>query len=137
MPREAYFNFTRLCLNLFYIMMQVGRRGGRGRKGLCKVFWAMFYFNASCYHPPLSPPPHCSVQLQHHGEMENDLNPLSLLQLLSFQLPLPSSSEKNKYKYICIYILGRERGGERINRLYCNNKSDAGKSCTATVRWLG
>lgn len=89
MPREAYFNFTRLCSNLFYIMMLVGRRGGRGEGGLCKVFWAMFYFNAFWYF--FFFPAFCSVQPQHHGEMENDLNPLSLLQLLSILLPLPIS----------------------------------------------
>lgn len=62
------------------------RREGEG--GLCKVFWAMFYFNAFWY---FFFPAFCSVQPQHHGEMENDLNPLSLLQLLSILLPLPIS----------------------------------------------
>lgn len=90
MPREAYFNFTRLCSNLFYITMLVGRRGGGGSEGVCKVFWPMFYFNAFwCFFSP----PFCSVQLQHHGETEKHLNPLSLLQLLSFLLPLPSSQK--------------------------------------------
>ena len=28
MQRKAYFNFTRLCSNLFYIMMLVDRDGG-------------------------------------------------------------------------------------------------------------
>lgn len=43
MQREAYFNFTRLCSNLFYIMMLVGREGGGvGGGGRGQVF----FFNA-------------------------------------------------------------------------------------------
>lgn len=48
MPTEAYFNFTRLCSNLFYIMRLVFREGGvRGREGADWVgCLAMFCFNA-------------------------------------------------------------------------------------------
>lgn len=43
MPKEAYFNFTRLCSNLFYIMMLLGRGGGL----LGNVL--LFFFNVFRY----------------------------------------------------------------------------------------
>lgn len=49
MPREAYFNFTRLCSKLFYIMMQVGREGGGWGGGGGTGCWVMFGYNAFWY----------------------------------------------------------------------------------------
>lgn len=70
MQREAYFNFTRLCSNLFYIMMLVFREGG----GWTGDVFVLMHSGVLCC---------CLHSLRHTREKENDMYKLSLVHPVS------------------------------------------------------